>query len=408
MAKLIYFDHSATTYVLPEVAEAMLPYFSEKFGNPSSLYQIGQKVRAEVEAARARIAELLGADDPKEIIFTSGGTESDNLAIKGVALAKAEQGKHIITSAIEHPAVLETCRYLEKTGFKVTYLPVSKEGLVDPEAVSKAITKETTLITIMLANNVVGTVQPIKEISKVAKEHKVLLHTDAVQALGNIPVNVNDLGVDFLSLSGHKFHAPKGIGLLYARRGARFWPHLHGGGQERGKRSGTENVPGIIGLAKALEIAVKEQEEKAKRLAVLRDKLVAGVLKSVPDVTYLGHPQKRLPGNACFSFKYIEGESLVLHLDRYGIAASSGSACASHSLEPSHVLLALGLSAVDAHGSLRISMGRANTEQDVAKFLEVLPGIVEKLRSMSPFSQQATPEAFIAQVGWQEEQHHQH
>lgn len=405
MSDLIYFDHSATTYVLPEVAEAMSEFFTKEFGNPSSLYQAGQKVRTQIEEARRLIAELLGAESPSEIIFTSGGTESDNLAIKGVAFAKAEKGRHIITSAVEHPAVFETCKFLEKVGFKVSYIPVNKDGLVNPEDVAKAITKETTLITIMLANNVVGAVQPIKEISQIAKEHAVYLHTDAVQAIGNIPVNVKDLGVDFLSLSGHKFHAPKGIGLLYARKGARFWPLNHGGGQERGKRSGTENVPGIIGLAKALEIAVKEQPEKADKLTRLREKLVAGVLKSVPDVIYLGHPTKRLPNNACFSFKYIEGESLVLHLDMYGIAASSGSACASHSLEPSHVLLAMGLSPVDAHGSLRISMGRANTEAEVDKFLEVLPPVVEKLRAMSPFNQQQTPEAFMATEGWQHERH---
>ena len=404
----IYLDHSATTPVLPEVAEAMADYFTKYYGNPSSLYQTGQKSRQGLEAARQSVAGILGADDPKEIIFTGSGTEADNLALMGVARAKAKRGDHIVTLAIEHPAVIEPLRYLEKQGFSVTYVPVGKSGIVDPADVIAAITDKTILVSVMLANNVIGTIQPVGEISRHTREKGIALHTDAVQAFGNIPVNIKDLGADLLALSGHKFHGPKGVGALYIRKGTRIDPIIHGGGQERGKRSGTENVPGIIGFAKALEIADAEREAKATRLAKLRERLVKGVLASVEEVAYLGDPVKRLPGNACFSFRYIEGESLVLHLDMMGIAASSGSACASHSLEPSHVILAMGYSAVDAHGSLRITMGRATTEAEIDRVIEVLPGIVTNLRRMSPFSAGATAEMFMAEYGEGHGHEHDH
>lgn len=393
----IYFDHSATTPVLPEVVEAMSVFFTDNYGNPTSLYRTGRRARAALEAARQSVAEVLGADDGKEIIFTGSGTEADNLAIKGVALAKRKRGNHLVTLAIEHPAVIEPLRHLEKQGFEVTYVPVDKSGIADPADVVAAITDKTILVSVMLANNVVGTVQPVGEISRHTKARGIALHTDAIQAVGNIPVKVNDLGVDLLAVSGHKFHGPKGVGALYVRQGTRLDPIIHGGGQERGKRSGTENVPGIIGLGKALQIAEAEREHKAARLAGLRERLVKGVLNTVDEATYLGDPVKRLPGNACFSFKHIEGESLILHLDMMGIAASSGSACASNSLEPSHVILAMGYSAVDAHGSLRITMGRATTEAEVDKLIEVLPGIVTRLRRMSPFSAEAPAETFMAE-----------
>ena len=404
----IYFDHSATTPVLPEVVEAMTAYFTEYYGNPSSLYQTGQRSRQAVEAARQSVADLLGADDPKEIIFTGSGTEADNLAIKGVATAKAKRGNHIVTLAIEHPAVIEPLRYLEKQGFKVTFVPVDKSGIVDPAEVAAAITDQTILVSVMLANNVIGTVQPVGEISLETKARGIALHTDAVQAVGNIAVKVNDLGADLLAVSAHKFHGPKGIGALYVRKGTRLDPIIHGGGQERGKRSGTENVPGIIGLAAAMQIAEAERQGKAARLINLRERLVKGVLGNVEEAIYLGDPVRRLPGNACFSFKHIEGESLVLHLDMMGIAASSGSACASNSLEPSHVILAMGYSAVAAHGSLRITMGRATTEAEVDKLIDVLPGIVARLREMSPFSAEATAEKFMEEFGGEETHAHDH
>lgn len=405
----IYFDHSATTPVTPQVAEEMVKFLTDEYGNPSSVYDTGQTAKLAVEAARRAIAEALGADDPKEIIFTGSGTEADNLALKGVAEPKAKKGNHIISSAIEHPAVLEPLKHLEKQGFEVTYLPVGREGIVDPNDLAAAITDKTILISIMLANNVVGTIQPIQELGRLARAKGITFHTDAVQAIGNIPVNVNDLGVDLLAVSGHKFHGPKGIGVLYVRKGTRLSPIIHGGGQERGKRSGTENVPGIIGLAAAMKIAEVERASKAERLVKLRERLTAGVLASVKDSIYLGDKTRRLPGNACFSFKFIEGESLVLNLDMLGIAASSGSACASHSLEPSHVILAMGYSAVDAHGSLRITMGRSTTEAEIDKLIEVLPGVVDRLRRMSPFDSTATAEMFMAKHGDTADEHeHEH
>lgn len=386
MNNRIYFDHSATTPVLEEVAEEMKRFFVDCWGNPSSLYQTGQRVKRELESARESVAESIGASDIKEIVFTGSGTEADNQAIKGVYEAKKKKGNHIICFGLEHPAVIEPCKYLEKNGAEVTYLYPDRTGLLDPARVESAITDQTTLITVMTANNVIGTIQPIKEMGEIAKRHNVTFHTDAVQAVGILPIDVEELGVDLLAMSAHKFHGPKGIGALYIRKRTGINPLIHGGNQERGRRSGTENTAGIIGLAKALEIAVSELGVKAERMRKLRDRLVSGVLDNIPDVAYVGDPVNRLPQNACFSFKYIEGESLVLHLDMAGIAASSGSACSSHSLEPSHVLLGIGLSAVEAHGSLRITLGRNSSDQEVDAFLETLPGIVDRLRQMSPFN----------------------
>lgn len=384
MNNKIYFDHSATTPLLPEVIEEMNRFLTDCWGNPSSLYQTGQRVKAEVQAARESIAANLGAD-PKEIVFTGSGTEADNYAIKGVFEARRKRGNHIICFALEHPAVIEPCKYLEKRGAEITYLYPDKSGILYPEQVEEAITDRTILITVMMANNVIGAIQPLKEIAAVAKAHGITFHTDAVQTAGTLPIDVKELGVDLLAISGHKFHGPKGVGALYVRKGTRIAPLIHGGGQERGRRSGTENVPGIIGMARALEIAVGELKTKAERLKRLRDRLVKGVLDQVPDVAYVGDPKRRLPGNACFSFKYIEGESLVLHLDMMGIAASSGSACSSHTLEPSHVLLGIGMSPVEAHGSLRVTLGRSSTDAEVDYFLNTLPAIVQRLREMSPF-----------------------
>ncbi len=386
MNNKIYFDHSATTPVLPEVAEEINRYYLDDWGNPSSLYQTGQTVKIKVDEARAKVADVIGAD-PKEIVFTGSGTEADNHAIKGAYRAKVKKGNHIICFGLEHPAVIEPCKYLEKKeGAVVTFLYPDETGILDPKAVEEAITDKTVLITVMMANNVIGTIQPLKEISKLAGEHGITFHTDAVQAVGCIRVDVDDLGVDLLSMSAHKFHGPKGVGALYIRKGTSVNVLIHGGSQERGRRSGTENVAGIIGLSKALEIANSEMDIKTEHMRRLRDRLIKGVMERIPDVSYIGDPDKRLPGSACFSFKYIEGESLVLHLDMAGIATSSGSACSSKSLEPSHVLLGIGMSAVEAHGSLRISLGRSSTEDEVDEFLEVLPGIVDRLRQMSPFN----------------------
>ncbi len=393
----IYFDHSATTPVLPAAAEAMVTFLTDNYGNPSSVYETGRAAKVALQDARESIAALLGADDPKEIIFTAGGSEADNLAIKGVADAKRKRGNHIVTSTIEHPAVMEPLKYLEKNGFQVTYVPVDSKGMVDPADVAAALTDETILVSIMLANNVVGTIQPVKEIAALLGGKGIAFHSDAVQAVGNLAIDVNELGVDMLSISGHKFHGPKGVGALYVRKGTRINPIIHGGGQERNKRSGTENVSGIVGLARALEVVEEEREEKTKRLAALRERLVDGVLSSIDEVQYLGDPVRRLPGSACFSFKFIEGESLILNLDMMGVAASSGSACSSHSLEPSHVILAMGYSAVDAHGSLRITMGRSSTEAEVDELLRILPGIVTRLRQMSPFHAGETAEMFMTE-----------
>ncbi len=383
----IYMDNAATTRVKPEVLEAMLPYYGEVFGNPSTIYYYGREAHKALDHARQQVAAAIGADKD-EIYFTSCGTESDNWAIKGAAFAHQKKGNHIITSVIEHHAVLHTCGWLEKHGFEVTYLPVDEYGRVNPADVEKAITDQTILISIMFANNEIGTIQPIAEIAKTARAHNILFHTDAVQAVGAVPINVHELGVDMLSLSGHKFYAPKGVGALYIRRGVRIDTHQHGGAQERGKRGGTENMAQIVGLGKAIELATADVEGHAKKLAHMRDRLIDGILAEIPEVRLNGHRTERLPNNVNVSIRYIEGEALLLRLDLAGIAASSGSACTSGSLDPSHVLLAIGLPHEIAHGSLRLSLGDFNTEHDVDVVLEKLPQIVSTLREMSPLFNQ--------------------
>lgn len=382
----IYLDHAATTPVAPEVFKAMEPYLTQFYGNPSSIYSIAQKAAMAVSEAREKVADLIGADDEREIIFTSGGTEADNLAIKGAAMALQNKGKHIITSKIEHHAVLHTCEYLEKyLGFDITYLDVDDEGFVSPESVAEAIREDTILVTIMMANNEIGTIEPIKEIGEIVEKHDIYFHTDAVQAVGQIPVDVNELKVDLLSLSAHKFNGPKGVGALYIRKGTRIVPQISGGAQERKRRAGTENVPGIVGLGKAAEIAGEKLESKAEEVSRLRDKLIQGIEEKIDEVVLNGPRGKdRLPNNVNFCFRYVEGESILLNLDMLGIAASSGSACTSGSLDPSHVLLAIGRPHEIAHGSLRLTLGLDNTEEDIDYLLEVLPGIIQKLRDMSP------------------------
>ncbi len=380
----VYVDNAATTAVSEEVLSAMLPFFKEIYGNPSSLYQLGQEAKAPLEAARATVAECLGAK-PQEIYFTSCGSESDNWAIKGAARAqRRKQGKtHIITSAFEHHAVLHTCQALEKEGFSVTYLPVHQDGMVRVEELEAAITENTALVTIMYANNEIGTIQPIGEIGRVCKEHGVLFHTDAVQAIGNVHIDVKAQNIDMLSLSGHKIHAPKGVGALYIRSGVAIDTFLDGGAQERGRRAGTENVAEIVGLATAMKRATETVDERIARLTPMREKLIDGVLK-IERSRLNGSREHRLPGNVSFCFQGVEGESLLLLLDMKGISASSGSACTSGSLDPSHVLLSIGLPHEVAHGSLRISFGDYNTMEDVDYILEVLPTIIERLRNMSP------------------------
>ena len=380
---MIYMDHSATSPVDPEVFEAMKPYFINSFGNASTLYSLGREAKNAIEAARQEVATIIGAE-PKEIIFTSGGTESDNIAILGTARKLKNKGKHIITSDIEHPAVDETCKYLEKNGYTVTYLPVYEEGIVRVKDLEDAITDETILITIMHANNEIGTIQPIVEIGKIANEKGIYFHTDAVQTVGKIPVNVKEMNVDMLSLSSHKLYGPKGIGALYIKKGVRIEPIMYGGGHERGFRPGTENVPGIVGLGKACSIANQNLEGNAQKLTNLRDKLIDSVLSENKDSYLNGHRTKRLPNNANFRFDAIEGESLILHLDSKGIAASTGSACSSTKLEASHVLLAIGLEKEEAHGSLRISLGIENTEEDIEYSITAIKEVVDKLRKMSP------------------------
>jgi len=378
-----YMDHSATSPVNPEVLQAMLPYFKESFGNASTIYTLGMEARTAMENGRKHVASLIGAK-PEEVYFTSGGTESDNIAIKGTASRLKGKGNHIITSAIEHPAVEETCKYLEKNGYQVTYLPVGEEGIVKVSDVEEAITPETILITVMHANNEIGTIQPIKEIGALAREKGIYFHTDAVQSVGKIPVNVGDLNVDMLSISAHKLHGPKGIGALYIRKGVRIDPLFHGGGHERGMRPGTENIPGIVGLGKACQIARDNMETNMEYVSSLRDRLIKGVMGEIEQSYLNGHPTKRLPNNANFRFSSIEGESLVLQLDAKGINASTGSACSSKKLEPSHVLMAIGLKEVDAHGSLRISLGSENTPEDIDSAIVSIKEVVERLRSMSP------------------------
>lgn len=383
MNQLVYLDNSATTPVKPEVLEAMLPYLKDEYGNPSSIYRKAAAAEIAVRTAREQVAEALGAS-ANEIFFTACGTEADNWAIKGVALANQKKGKHIITSQIEHHAVLHTVQYLEKMGFSVTVLPVDGEGKVSPDALRDAIREDTVLVSIMMANNEIGTVQPIRELAAIAKEKGVLFHTDAVQAVGSLAIDVKELGVDLLSLSAHKFGGPKGVGALYIKRGTRIDNFMHGGAQERNRRGGTENVAGIAGLGKAISLATANIEEKTARITALRDKLIAGIEKEIPHIRFNGHRTDRLPGNVNFCFQYIEGEALLLRLDAKGIAASSGSACTSGSLDPSHVLLALGLPHEIAHGSLRLSIGEQNTEEEIDYVLKVLPDIVNTLRQMSP------------------------
>ncbi len=383
MNRFVYLDNSATTPVKPEVLEAMLPFLKEEYGNPSSIYQKAAASEQAVSLARQQVAEAVHAET-SEIFFTACGTEADNWAIKGIAFAHQHKGKHIITSQIEHHAVLHTLQYLEKQGFTVTYLPVDKEGRVCPSDFEAAIKEDTILATIMMANNEIGTIEPIRELAAIAKAHNVLFHTDAVQAVGSVPVDVKELGVDLLSLSAHKFGGPKGVGALFIKKGTKIDTFMHGGAQERNRRAGTENVAGIAGLGKAISLATGALCEKEKRIRALRDKLIDGVLSTIPDCHLNGSREHRLPGNANFCFRYIEGEALLLRLDAKGIAASSGSACTSGSLDPSHVLLALGLPHEIAHGSLRLSIGEQNTEEDIDYVLEVLPGIVNILRMMSP------------------------
>ncbi len=385
MALSVYLDHAATTPVAPEVLEAMLPYFQEFWGNPSSIHRYGRQASEGVELGRASLATLLHCT-PKEVYFTGGGTEADNLAIFGAAQAREEKGRHILTSAIEHHAVSHSCEALQKRGWEVSYLPVDSFGLVDPDDVRKAIRPDTVLATIMHANNEVGTVQPIAEIGAICREAGVWFHTDAVQSVGHIPTAVNELNVDMLSLSGHKLYGPKGVGALYIRRGVRIKPQIFGGGHERGMRSGTENVPGIVGLGRAAELAVAEMSTEAPRQALLRDKLLDGILARIPDSFVTGHRRERLPNNASVIVKYIEGEAQLLRLDAVGIGASSGSACTSGSLDPSHVLLAMGVPVEFAHGSIRFSLGRGTTEAQIDYVLEEFPPIAEVLRAMSPFS----------------------
>ncbi len=381
----IYFDHAATTPPRPEVVEAMLPYYHENWGNPSSFHSSGQTAREGMGRAREQVAALLGAL-PEEIVFTGSGTEADNQALVGISLANQKRGDHIITSTIEHHAVLHTAKFLENHGLKLTYLPVDATGLVDPNDVRKAITEQTILVSIMHANNEIGTIQPIGEIGAICREREVLLHTDAVQTVGHVPINVRELNADLLSLSAHKLYGPKGIGALFVRKGVRIAPLIHGGGHERGRRSSTENVPGIVGLGEAARLAAQDMEWEMKHNSELRDSLIEGVLERVPNSLLAGHPTQRLPNNASVCVRYIEGESMLLNLDFEGIAVSSGSACTSGSLEASHVLLAIGLPHDVAHGSLRISVGRGNTPAEVDHFLNVFPPIVEKLRAMSPIS----------------------
>ena len=378
----IYLDNAATTSLSPEVLEAMLPALRENWGNPSSIHKEGRTARRAVEEARKQVAALLNADF-RQIFFTGGGSESDNWALKGVAFARQKQGRHIITGAIEHHAILHTCDWLEKQGFEVTRLPVTEEGFVTPESLAKAIREDTTLVSVMLANNEIGTIQPIRQLADIAHAHGALMHTDAVQAVGAIPVDVNALDVDLLSLSGHKLHGPKGIGALYLRKGIRVDNLIHGGAQERGFRAGTENVPGIVGLGKACELAMASLETAGPRIAALRDRLTEGLLQALPGVRVNGSMERRLPNNCNLAFAGVEGEALLLRLDLAGIAASSGSACTSGSLDPSHVLTAIGLSPEMTNASLRMTLGTDTTEEEIDTVLRVLPDIVRNLRELT-------------------------
>lgn len=383
----IYLDHAATTPVHAQVAEAMAPYFGKDFGNPSTLYSYGREAKGALEEARARVARLIGAKQPEEIVFTSGGTEADNFALCGIAWANQRKGNHIITTSIEHHAVINVCKFLEKRGFKVTYLPVDKNGLVNPLEIKRAITEGTILVSVMHANNEIGTVEPIDEIAEIVKEKGIYFHTDAVQTVGHLPINVDKMKVDLLAMSAHKLYGPKGVGALYIRKGTKIVPFLYGGEQENKRRASTENVAGIVGFGEACSLAQKDMAEEEERLPYLRDKLIEGILNSIKDSRLNGHPKKRLPGNVNVSVEGVEGESMLLQLDLAGICASSGSACTSSILEPSHVLMAIGISPEVAHSSLRFTLGKENNEEDVNYVLKVLPEIVEKLRSMSPIYQ---------------------
>lgn len=380
----VYLDNAATTKVRNEVVEAMLPYFTEYFGNPSSLHLFAREAGKGLDTARAQVAKALNAK-PEEIIFTGGGSESDNMVLRGIPEAYKKKGKHVITSAVEHHAVLHTLEAMEREGrVEVTYLPVDEYGMVTAEQVEKAIRPDTVLVSIMFANNEVGTIMPIEQIGETCKKYGVLFHTDAVQAVGHVPVDVEKMHIDLLSLSGHKFHGPKGVGALYVRKGVRIPALILGGAQERRKRAGTENVPGIVGMGKAIELATAELEDNAAKMKVLRDRLIFGIPARIPDVKLNGHPTERLPNNVNFSIRFIEGESILLMLDLNGIAASSGSACTSGSLDPSHVLLAMGLPHEVAHGSLRLTLSEFTTPEEIDYVLDTLPPIVEKLRAMSP------------------------
>lgn len=379
----IYFDHNATTPILDEVFEAMVPFLKDQWGNPSSIHWAGRGTRKAVEDARERVSALLNCA-PLELIFTSSGTEGDNHAIKGLAYAQKNKGNHIITTKVEHPAVLSTCKHLQKEGFEVTYLDVDKDGLIDLDELTKAITPKTILITVMFANNETGVLFPIKEIGKIAKEKGVAFHTDAVQAAGKIKIDVQDLNVDLMTISGHKLYGPKGVGALYIKRGTRLVPIIHGGHQERNRRGGTENVAGIVAMGKAAEIAMRDMDKETEHLQALKERLEKGMIEKIPHIKVNGHPDKRLPNTSNISFEFVEGESLLLNLDMKGIAASSGSACTSGSLEPSHVLVSMGLTHELSHGSVRFSLGKSNTVEEIDYLLEIMPPIVERMRSMSP------------------------
>ena len=380
---MIYLDNAATTSLSKEVLDAMLPYLTGYYGNASAIYRLGRDSKKALETARETVAGIIGCQ-PSELYFTGSGSEADNWALKGVARANRQKGNHIITTAIEHHAILHTCEALKKEGFEITYLPVDENGLVSPADLENAITDQTVLVSVIFANNEIGTIEPIRELASIAHAHHILFHTDAVQAVGALPIHVTDLGVDMLSMSAHKFHGPKGVGALYIKKGVRIQNFIDGGAQERNRRASTENIAGIVGLSKALELADAAMEEKTQRVTALRDRLITGIQERIPYVRLNGHPTLRLPGNVNFSFRFIEGESLLLMLDLKDIAASSGSACTSGSLDPSHVLLAIGLPHEIAHGSLRLSIGDENTTEEIEAVLDILPEIVQKLRDMSP------------------------
>ncbi|MBA7613325.1 Cysteine desulfurase IscS [subsurface metagenome] len=382
----VYMDHAAGMSVDPRVFESMKPYFTENYGNPSSSHSFGANARNVLMESREKVARLIGAEKPEEVIFTSGGTDSNNLAIKGVAYRNKEKGNHIITTTIEHMSVLNICKYLQKQGFEITYMPVDKQGMVDPEKLKDEITDKTVLISVMYANSEIGTIQPIREIGKIARENQIYFHVDAVAAAGKVPINVKEENIDLMSISSNDMYGPKGMGALYIKSGVKIQPIIQGGGQEGGLRSGTENIPGIVGMSKAAELAREEMADEGRRLSKLRDKLINGVRDTIERSYLNGHPTKRLPNNANLRFSYIEGESLILDLDMLGVQVSSGSACTSKTLEPSHVLLAIGLAHEEAHGSLVFTMGRQNSEEDVDYVLEVLPGVVKRLREMSPLT----------------------